>query len=370
MTEFRPEGRLIDTPENQSALRSPASLAEAAREKRILEADVYKRQGSVYVESLSLQGEYQEYLSHIQNGDWAAYKYYDFDKAGVSSFTITFANGRFGASETAVLELRLDGPDGTVIGSAPLPPTGGWLDWKTFSCPVRKVQGVHGLYLVFRGNDGRLCSVSYTHLDVYKRQVYFLGKPLHIMLKDGKFPPYRKEGDLILSSERPEAQAVEWFREHAKRMLVLRTVALAQKYGFSFNGVRITSARGRYGSCNHKNGINLSWRIVMAPLETVDAVILHELCHTREHNHSSRFWTLLSSVCPDYDGCCRWLREHGLEDVYKRQGIISGGMIPKIDCCVDAVRRGVGRAHIIDGRIAHSILIELFTDEGIGTMFY
>lgn len=116
--------------------------------------------GSVYVESLSLQGEYQEYLSHIQNGDWAAYKYYDFDKAGVSSFTITFANGRFGASETAVLELRLDGPDGTVIGSAPLPPTGGWLDWKTFSYPVRKVQGVHGLYLVFRGNDGRLCSVK------------------------------------------------------------------------------------------------------------------------------------------------------------------------------------------------------------------
>ena len=54
----------------------------------------------------------------------------------------------------------------------------------------------------------------------------------------------------------------------------------------------------------------------------------------------------------------------------KKQGIISGGMIPKIDCCVEAVRRGVGRAHIIDGRIPHSILIELFSDEGIGTMFY
>lgn len=54
----------------------------------------------------------------------------------------------------------------------------------------------------------------------------------------------------------------------------------------------------------------------------------------------------------------------------KNEGVIKGGMIPKIECCVDAVRRGVGRAHIIDGRIAHSILIELFTDEGIGTMFY
>lgn len=53
----------------------------------------------------------------------------------------------------------------------------------------------------------------------------------------------------------------------------------------------------------------------------------------------------------------------------KAQGIISGGMIPKIDCCVEAVRRGVKRTNIIDGRVPHSILIEMFSDEGIGTMF-
>ena len=52
-----------------------------------------------------------------------------------------------------------------------------------------------------------------------------------------------------------------------------------------------------------------------------------------------------------------------------RQGIISGGMIPKIECCVEAVRRGVKKAVIIDGRIPHSILVEIFSDEGIGTMF-
>lgn len=52
-----------------------------------------------------------------------------------------------------------------------------------------------------------------------------------------------------------------------------------------------------------------------------------------------------------------------------RQGIISGGMIPKVDCCVEAVRRGVTSANIIDGRAPHSILVEMFSDEGIGTMF-
>jgi acetylglutamate kinase len=53
----------------------------------------------------------------------------------------------------------------------------------------------------------------------------------------------------------------------------------------------------------------------------------------------------------------------------QNDGVIGGGMIPKVNCCVEAVRRGVKRAHIIDGRIPHSILIEIFSDEGIGTMF-
>jgi acetylglutamate kinase len=53
----------------------------------------------------------------------------------------------------------------------------------------------------------------------------------------------------------------------------------------------------------------------------------------------------------------------------KKSEIISGGMIPKVDCCVEAVRQGVPRAHILDGRIPHSLLVELMSDEGIGTMF-
>ena len=53
----------------------------------------------------------------------------------------------------------------------------------------------------------------------------------------------------------------------------------------------------------------------------------------------------------------------------KRKGIISGGMIPKIDCCVEAVRRGVKKTAIIDGRVPHSILIETLSNEGIGTQF-
>jgi len=56
-------------------------------------------------------------------------------------------------------------------------------------------------------------------------------------------------------------------------------------------------------------------------------------------------------------------------EALKRSGIIGGGMIPKVECCEEAIRGGVHRAHIIDGRILHSLLIEMLSDEGIGTMF-
>jgi acetylglutamate kinase len=52
-----------------------------------------------------------------------------------------------------------------------------------------------------------------------------------------------------------------------------------------------------------------------------------------------------------------------------REGVISGGMIPKVECCIEAIRRGVKKVFILDGRVPHAILIECLTDEGIGTMF-
>ena len=56
-------------------------------------------------------------------------------------------------------------------------------------------------------------------------------------------------------------------------------------------------------------------------------------------------------------------------EAYKNDGTIAGGMIPKVDSCIDAIYNGVNKAHIIDGRVQHSILLELFTSDGIGTQF-
>ena len=81
--------------------------------------------------------------------------------------------------------------------------------------------------------------------------------------------------------------------------------------------------------------------------------------------------TDIKGLLEDKDDDSTLIRVVGVSEVpyLKNQGIISGGMIPKIDCCVEAVRRGVKKTNIIDGRIPHSILIEMFSDDGIGTMF-
>ena len=80
--------------------------------------------------------------------------------------------------------------------------------------------------------------------------------------------------------------------------------------------------------------------------------------------------TDIKGLLEDKDDGDTIIRSIGVSEVpfLKKQGIITGGMIPKIDCCVEAVRRGVKQANIIDGRIPHSILIELLTDLGAGTM--
>ncbi len=82
------------------------------------------------------------------------------------------------------------------------------------------------------------------------------------------------------------------------------------------------------------------------------------------------FLTDIKGLLEDKDDENTIIRTIGVSEVpfLKKQGIITGGMIPKIDCCVEAVRRGVKQANIIDGRIPHSILIELLTDLGAGTM--
>jgi hypothetical protein len=80
--------------------------------------------------------------------------------------------------------------------------------------------------------------------------------------------------------------------------------------GYSPAAVRITNASQRWGSCNHRGGLNFSWRLIQAPLEIVDYVIVHELVHLRQPDHSRKFWEKVEALMPDYRRRREWLREN------------------------------------------------------------
>ena len=79
----------------------------------------------------------------------------------------------------------------------------------------------------------------------------------------------------------------------AKKRLADRLYHLAQEHGFTYNNVSIREQRTRWGSCSHKNNISLNVKLVLLPKELIDYVMLHELVHTRIHNHSKKFWAEL-----------------------------------------------------------------------------
>lgn len=85
-------------------------------------------------------------------------------------------------------------------------------------------------------------------------------------------------------------------RAEAKRILPLMVKIEAEKHGFVYTGVRINKSRSRWGSCSAKKSINLSYYCLLLPEHLLKLVILHELCHTKEMNHSQHFWTLLDTV--------------------------------------------------------------------------
>jgi predicted metal-dependent hydrolase len=77
--------------------------------------------------------------------------------------------------------------------------------------------------------------------------------------------------------------------------------------------IQIRDQRSRWGSCSTRGTLSFNWRLVLAPFEVLDYVVVHELCHLREPNHSRRFWSLVEKRRPDWQAQRDWLHEHGPE---------------------------------------------------------
>ena len=90
-----------------------------------------------------------------------------------------------------------------------------------------------------------------------------------------------------------------------------RHLAMAARVGDAAERVAIKEMRSRWGSCGPKRRMSLNWRLILAPLEVVDYVLVHELTHIRHPDHSQRFWDAVEAACPDWRVHRDWLRAHG-----------------------------------------------------------
>jgi predicted metal-dependent hydrolase len=142
----------------------------------------------------------------------------------------------------------------------------------------------------------------------------YLGTTYPLEIREGQKEPLRLEGSFHLAvSRQSDAVSVfeRWYRGQARQVLTARVDLFARQHDFHYKGIRITSARTRWGSCSATGSLSFSWRLVQAPLAVVDYVVVHELVHTVFHDHSKQFWHRVGTVMPEYKEHRRWLREHG-----------------------------------------------------------
>lgn len=96
----------------------------------------------------------------------------------------------------------------------------------------------------------------------------------------------------------------------ARDAFIERACLYAKKMGVEFKQIRLGSAKTRWGSCSPKGNLNFNWRLINAPTDVLDYVVVHELSHLIERNHSARFWTKVGEFCPRYQSARRWLKEN------------------------------------------------------------
>jgi hypothetical protein len=144
----------------------------------------------------------------------------------------------------------------------------------------------------------------------------FLGELVPLEIQDNnKEPPLKLSfGKFVLDKNHIEEARdlfIKWYKEEAKERIIGRIDYYSKRLQLFPKGVKITSAKYRWGSCSRDDRLSFSWRMIMASFSIIDYILIHELVHIKEKNHSKRFWNYLESVHPDYKKHRLWLKENG-----------------------------------------------------------
>ncbi|MCJ7744434.1 MAG: M48 family metallopeptidase [Dehalococcoidales bacterium] len=104
-----------------------------------------------------------------------------------------------------------------------------------------------------------------------------------------------------------------WYRRQAENLIRKRANELCARLGVTYGRLSIRGAKTRWGSCSQKGNLNFNWKLMMAPEPVINYVIIHEIAHLKEMNHTEKFWKLVSEHCPQWRKHKRWLKDHEAE---------------------------------------------------------
>lgn len=113
------------------------------------------------------------------------------------------------------------------------------------------------------------------------------------------------------AGEKLSPAELEALKKRARSVIPARVAAFAPLVGVSCGRISIRSQHSRWGSCSSKGNLNFNCLLLLAPMEVLDYVVVHELCHRLEMNHSPRFWAQVERVLPDYKTARTWLKQNG-----------------------------------------------------------
>ncbi|HVP97432.1 SprT family zinc-dependent metalloprotease [Methanoregula sp.] len=142
-------------------------------------------------------------------------------------------------------------------------------------------------------------------------QFLFLGKPFALAVLAGSDAGITLADRLYIGElQLPECKKLlqAWYTRKAAEILPVRVAGVAAILDYVPKKIRITDARRRWASCSSTGTLSFSWRLVLAPPEVIDYVVVHELVHLRQPDHSDRFWAKVEKAMPDYREHREWLR--------------------------------------------------------------
>jgi predicted metal-dependent hydrolase len=140
----------------------------------------------------------------------------------------------------------------------------------------------------------------------------FSGKKIQVKFEQQVFYIYLPEDVAEESRDSLIREAlIEWMKQQAATEVKNSVEIYAEKYNLYPRFIRIKTQKSRWGSCGARNDINLNWLLILTPPKVLEYVVIHELCHIQERNHSADFWQLVEQNCPDYKQHRLWLKQNG-----------------------------------------------------------